>query len=132
MIKGSSDRPRNQSLLETSGTQDIQFPGLPARICHSWNLRAANRIEPVVAKVQWRSEVEMKKLVLACGVLLTTAACVPTYYETTSTVSEPVVYDDYYYPRYQTTYDPYYAPRGSYYRSYNSPYLSAGPRMRGG
>ena len=27
----------------------------------------------------------MKKLVLACGVLLTTAACVPTYYETTST-----------------------------------------------
>ena len=43
-----------------------------------------------------------------------------------------MVYDDYYYPRYQTTYDPYYAPRGSYYRSYNSPYLSAGPRMRGG
>jgi hypothetical protein len=72
----------------------------------------------------------MKKLVLACGVLLTTAACVPTYYETTSTVGAPAVYDEYYYPRYQTGYDPYYAPRRGYY--YNSPYVSAGPRMRGG
>src|SRR4051794_32066924 len=96
--QGFRRQGQSPSLLETSGTQDIQVPGSPARIWRSWNLRAANRIEPVVAKVQRRSEVKMKKLVLACGVLLTTAACVPTYYETTSTVSGPVVYDDYYYP----------------------------------